>query len=143
MRILVCGDRNFSDWQRVSKFMDSLGPDDVVIEGEAPGADILARDAAKRRRLTVDPYFAHWKHTKECPSNCNRMTGKPAGPIRNTQMLDEGKPDRVVAFHDDIEQSKGTKNMLKQALKRNIPCHICTWIEDGREIYLMPYRRGL
>lgn len=32
--------------------------------------------------------------------------GKAAGPIRNQQMLTEGKPDVVFAFHDDIASSK-------------------------------------
>lgn len=41
-------------------------------------------------------------------------------PIRNKQMLDEGKPDLVLAFHTDIENSKGTKNMIYQAKKRGI-----------------------
>jgi len=35
-------------------------------------------------------------------------------------MLDEGKPDLVLAFHTDIKNSKGTKNMIQQAEKRGI-----------------------
>ena len=36
-------------------------------------------------------------------------------------MLDESKPDLVVYFHDDIENSKGTKDMITRAEKANIP----------------------
>ena len=36
-------------------------------------------------------------------------------------MIDEGKPDFVAAFHNNIDQSKGTKNMINQAKKAGIP----------------------
>lgn len=32
-------------------------------------------------------------------------------------MLDEGKPDFVVAFHNDITNSKGTLDMITRAKK--------------------------
>ena len=35
-------------------------------------------------------------------------------------MLNEGNPDLILAFHNDIENSKGTKNMVMQAKKRGI-----------------------
>lgn len=37
--------------------------------------------------------------------------GRKAGPIRNQRMLDEGKPDLVVAFPGD----KGTADMVRRA----------------------------
>ena len=43
------------------------------------------------------------------------MKFKSAGTDRNTQMLVEGEPSLVVAFHSNIAKSKGTKNMIKQA----------------------------
>ncbi len=55
--------------------------------------------------------------------------GRAAGPIRNKKMLVEGKPDLVVAFHNDIDASKGTKNMLKQAQKAGIATRLFT--EEG------------
>ena len=39
-------------------------------------------------------------------------------------MLDEGKPDLVVAFHNNLEKSRGTKDMLKQAIARKVPTKI-------------------
>jgi len=35
-------------------------------------------------------------------------------------MLDEGQPDLVVYFHDDIENSKGTKDMITRAKKDKV-----------------------
>jgi len=42
--------------------------------------------------------------------------GKSAGPIRNRQMLIEGRPDIVVAFPG----GKGTANMIKQAVEAGV-----------------------
>ena len=46
------------------------------------------------------------------PAEWNKF-GRAAGPMRNKRMLIDGKPDMVFAFHDDIENSKGTANMIK------------------------------
>jgi len=46
--------------------------------------------------------------------------GRAAGPIRNKQMIMEGKPDLVVAFHNNISKSRGTKNMVTQARRHGI-----------------------
>ena len=43
--------------------------------------------------------------------------GRGAGPIRNKQMLEEGKPDLVIAFPG----GKGTANMIGQAKEAGIP----------------------
>lgn len=94
--------------------MADLNPD-LVIEGEAPGADTLAREAAEYFGIPVLAFPANWQ-----------KYGRAAGPIRNTEMLNEGKPDMVVAFHNDYLHSKGTKNMVEQALKRGLKVVIQT-----------------
>jgi hypothetical protein len=50
--------------------------------------------------------------------------GRAAGPIRNRQMLNEGRPDEVIAFHEHIDESKGTANMVKIAKAAGIPTTI-------------------
>jgi hypothetical protein len=35
-------------------------------------------------------------------------------------MLDEGKPDLVIAFHDDLSRSKGTVDMLAKAERAGV-----------------------
>ena len=45
--------------------------------------------------------------------------GKKAGPLRNQRMLDEGKPDLVVAFPG----SGGTKDMVRRAVKAGVSVH--------------------
>ncbi len=74
-----------------------------MIESEAWGADTCARIAAEELNITVEKYPAEWN-----------KYGQSAGSIRNKQMLTEGNPDLVLAFHANIESSKGTKNMIEQ-----------------------------
>jgi hypothetical protein len=74
------------------------------IEGEAKGADSLARDVALELGFKVLSFPADWDKYH-----------RAAGPIRNRQMLTEGKPDLVLAFHQDLTRSKGTKNMVTLA----------------------------
>jgi len=80
-----------------------------VIEGEAKGADTMAREWAEHSGISVEKYPADWDTYK-----------RAAGPIRNKQMIDEGKPDVVIGFHQDLESSKGTKNMQTQSLKAKL-----------------------
>ena len=61
----------------------------------------------------------HGYKYEDYPADWDRF-GRAAGPIRNKQMLDEGKPTLVIAVHEDISKSKGTKNMVEQAEKRGI-----------------------
>ena len=117
MRILFCGDRNWSNYKVICEVMAELKPD-VVIEGEAQGADILSREAAEYFGIPVQRFPANWV-----------VYGRAAGPIRNTQMLKEGKPDMVVAFHNSITTSKGTLNMVNQSRKQGLK--VVVYTESG------------
>lgn len=108
MRLLVCGGRDFADKDRLHHaldFLDARRAVAVLIHGAAPGADILARDWAIARGIPHEPYPADWG-----------AHGRAAGPIRNKRMLDEGRPDGVVAFPG----GRGTQNMVKQAMAAGI-----------------------
>src|SRR3972149_6405940 len=104
MRVLICGDRNWTDVRTIRSWIAGLQEwgYTTLIEGEARGADSIARDEAILAGIKVLPFPANWA-----------KYGRAAGPIRNQQMLDEGQPDLVVAFHNDIDNSKGTKNMVE------------------------------
>lgn len=120
LRLLVCGDR---DWEHRNFLYDTLdtinfrtpGGISVIIEGEAKGADRMARDWALFHRIEVARYPAFWNIYKQ-----------GAGPIRNQQMIDEGKPDRAAAFHNDIANSKGTGDMIRRLKAHSIPYTIYT-----------------
>ena len=113
MRVLVCGSRTFSDKEYLFKCLDEIKSRfifDVLIEGEASGADSLAREWAELNHIPVLKFPANWK-----------LYGRAAGPTRNRQMIKEGKPDAVIAFLDKpLSESKGTKNMLTQSKKASL-----------------------
>ena len=113
MRLLICGDRNYSDKEAIRQVIEKFKPS-VIIEGEAKGADSLAREVGEELGIEVEKYPADWA-----------AYGRAAGPIRNSKMLKAGKPDIVVGFHDNISESKGTKNMLSISLIAGKPVFVC------------------
>ena len=123
MRVLICGDRNYINVEAIRSWLTKLQDwgYDTVIEGGAKGADTIAMEEAARMNFNISHYPAKWEeYKKKFPIQQYGMNWKSAGTDRNTQMLDEGRPDLVIAFHTNIEKSKGTKNMIKQAKARNI-----------------------
>ncbi len=109
MRVLVCGGRDYEDYDTLKSCLSAMQvtrePFDVIIHGGAKGADYLADCYAKRHRIPVLSFEADWG-----------KNGSAAGPMRNKKMLDEGKPDLVMAFPG----GRGTANMVKQAKARNV-----------------------
>jgi hypothetical protein len=112
MRVLVCGGREYQDYLRFARAMcalrDELGPFEAVIHGGAQGADWCAHLWANSPTGEISEivFKADWA-----------THGCKAGPIRNQQMLDEGKPDLVVAFPG----GRGTDDMVRRAEKAGVP----------------------
>lgn len=129
MRVLVCGGRTYGrllnlgyppdirrqEQERVDReqrllfdTLDTMKVDkgiSAIITGDAPGADRLAARWARRQMLTVHRFDAEWG-----------ALGISAGPRRNQRMLDEGKPDMVVAFAG----GRGTADMVSRAKKAGV-----------------------
>lgn len=107
-KILICGGRNWRDKESVKTVIESLvrklGDEIIIIHGGATGADTLAGDVALELRL---PHVC-------VPAKWNKY-GHKAGPLRNVFMLNRFKPHLVIAFHANIDESKGTKHMVKIA----------------------------
>lgn len=117
MRVLITGDRHWTNKEIIRAHI----PDETthIIEGEAPGADTLAGELADEiEGIEKVPFPAPWEEYRLLYPYPMCLK---AGTDRNTQMLAEGKPDLVLAFHDDLENSKGTKNMVMQAKAAGIP----------------------
>lgn len=102
MRVLVCGGRDYRDKAYLWSVLDGMGPPEVseVISGMAPGADSFAAEWAERFGFPLHRFPADWK-----------AHGRAAGPIRNQRMIDEGKPDLVIAFPG----GRGTADMVRRA----------------------------
>lgn len=108
-RVLVCGSRTYSDRAQLYRVLDAAhaaNPIELLIAGGAPGADSLAVDWAGMASVKAQVFNADWERY-----------GNAAGPIRNQQMLDEGKPHLVIAFPG----KKGTANMVKLAEAAGVP----------------------
>ena len=89
MKVLVCGGRNFNDALTLGSWLGGIHKDHgitLLIEGGARGADYMARKFAEWADIPVKTFDADWA-----------AHGKAAGPIRNRRMLEESKPDLVVA----------------------------------------------
>lgn len=103
MKILVCGGRDFDDYLFLTKGLDYIAgysPITHIVTGGASGADALAERYGKEKNIPVSVHKAEW-----------HKYGKAAGPKRNQRMLDEEKPDYVVAFPG----GRGTTDMVRRA----------------------------
>lgn len=115
-RILCCGDREWSNTDVIDYVLTQLldlPKVKVLIEGECRGADRLCRDRALVLGLGEEkilPFPANWARYR-----------RAAGPIRNAEMLNEGRPTLTIAFHNCINESRGTLNMIEQSLKAGVP----------------------
>jgi len=108
-RVLVCGGRNYNDARSLNMVLDaahSANPIICLIHGAARGADALAADWAKQRGILTTAYPADWAHE-----------GRKAGPLRNQQMLNSGKPHIVIAFPGGA----GTADMISRAEAAGVP----------------------
>lgn len=119
--VLICGDREWGDEDRMWRKMLQVGfPDKVafLVHGGAKGADSMSEKLAlemgfpKERILKFD---ADWTRY-----------GKAAGAIRNRKQYRETKPDLTLAFHDHPERSRGTVDMVSVA-KRGGAETWCSW----------------
>lgn len=112
MRVLVTGGRSF-DGVAVLTTLDELdegqGPFNVIIHGGNGNTDHAASRWAMTHRRGLQVFEADWE-----------KRGKAAGPIRNQQMLDEGKPDLVVAFPG----GRGTTDMVRKSVKASVDVHL-------------------
>lgn len=101
--VLVCGGRQYSDKERLFAVLDAAHAAQAITEiihGAAVGADSMAGEWAQARGVPVRAFPADWD-----------THGRKAGPLRNQQMLVEGRPDEVIAFPG----GRGTANMTGQA----------------------------
>ena len=114
MYVLVTGGRNYRDYAAVAYALHDLyvnNPDRyfVVVHGAAREADSLAARWVQAMEGAGDVY------EEPVPADWKRY-GKAAGPIRNRLMLDETKPDLVLAFPG----GRGTENMITQARQAGV-----------------------
>lgn len=105
MKVLVCGGRDFTDFDWAFAELDALDELNeitMIIHGDAKGADTAGKGWA----------FTHQRPYLSVPAEWNRY-GKSAGFKRNAKMLEYG-PDLVLA----LPGGKGTKMMCDLARRK-------------------------
>lgn len=120
MKVLVTGDREWDDINRVAELFGRLPPDTIIVHGACRGLDNTAKAVAEAIGMPVKDYPADWARYP-----------RAAGPIRNQQMLDlEHRPDEPIdecwAFHNNFSESRGTRDMVKRAKKAGIKTRLFT-----------------
>ena len=108
IRLLVTGGRDYNNKEELYTTLDSIASKyhvEVLIHGAARGADTLAGIWAKDRGVEVIAVPANWT-----------QYGRQAGPIRNRDMLNNHRPNLVVAFSG----GKGTRDMVDISKKAGI-----------------------
>ena len=132
MRALVVGDRDWDDEATIRRELRRLPRRGVVVHGDARGAERIADAVAHELGLRVEMYPATW-----------RMQGRAAGPIRNRMMLARGNPDLVLAFHDNLAKSRGTKNMLALAQRARVKVRVVLSEAEEDRVDIELARRAL
>ena len=109
MKVAVCGGRDFNHYGMVCGALNAVHKKHgvtLIIHGGCSGADQLSAEWAEGLDIPTRAYPADWeKH------------GRKAGPLRNQEMIDHGKPDALVAFPG----GRGTADMVARAKTANIP----------------------
>ena len=117
-KFLVTGDRDWVNRDVISQRLSYIPSGWILVHGAARGADSIADELWEKAtgKDHVLPFAADWN-----------KWGKRAGPIRNRQMLTANPEiEIVIAFHNEIGMSKGTKDMVIQAMKKGLPVEIIT-----------------
>lgn len=121
-RAIFSGDRNWTGpdlEQKISALLLSMpktpsGEWDIIIfHGNCRGVDCTVDKVARSMGFTVRPF----PYRKEF--------GYAGGPIRNQEMLETaiqevGNKVAVYVFHLNLDQSKGTRDMIKQAKQKGV-----------------------
>jgi len=120
MKILVTGDREWFDIKTIVDTLEQFPSGTILIHGACRGADVTCAAVAEALGFIVKEYPAEWDRY---------LHG--AGPIRNQLMITKehrsDEPiDLCLAFHNNISQSRGTRDMMKRAEKANITTRLIT-----------------
>ena len=120
MIIIVTGSRNYTDSRRVREILlsitldSNINKEDITMyHGGCRGADRCSEQVAKTFGWKVKTFHADWS-----------QYGLKAGPIRNQRMVDEAINSndkiKVIAIHEDINNSKGTIDMINRCKKAGL-----------------------
>jgi hypothetical protein len=109
--MIICGDREWNDLETMALILDKFPRHIKIVHGDCRGADKMAALVCQELGFTdIVPYPAQWDKYQ-----------RAAGPIRNREMYKKEQPQLVIAFHKNIDESTGTKDMLNVASSDGCP----------------------
>ncbi len=110
MKVIIAGTRSINDYKLVVTAIKRSGfVISEVVSGCAIGVDRLGEQWALANNIPVTEIPANWK-----------LHHNAAGPIRNKEMAEYA--DAAIIIWDG--QSRGTRNMIENMVRRDKPYHI-------------------
>lgn len=110
MKVIIAGSRTVGDFRIVAQAVFDAGFTIAeVVSGTAAGVDRLGEQWAEVFGIPVKRFPANWERD-----------GRAAGMMRNRRMAEYA--DGLIAVWDGV--SKGTKQMIDEAWKRNLRVHV-------------------
>jgi hypothetical protein len=110
VKCIIAGCRYIDNYQHVLDAVQASGFSiDLVVSGKSKGIDLLGERWAEENEKPVKLFPADWK-----------AHPRAAGPIRNRKMAEFA--GALIAIWDG--RSRGTKNMIQEAQKRNLQVYI-------------------
>lgn len=106
MRVIVAGATEWSDEAAIRRELTTLPHGTTVVHGDSPGADELGGRVARELGFVVEPMA---KNAED-----RLRHGRHAWKGLNERMLATG-PSLILAFHADIDSSRGTRHLIKLA----------------------------
>lgn len=107
MRVIIAGGRNYTFDNSDIEFLDNLYAShefDVVLSGNARGADACGEKWAKSRHIELEVYPAKWE-----------LHGRAAGVIRNAEMVK--RADALIAFPGGLGTADVTRRARQAGLR--------------------------
>lgn len=109
-KILCTGSRDWTDTVTVAQALEvelrrsNPSKPDIVIHGNCRGLDKIVEKVCQLTGIHTAVVDARWL-----------VHGERAGPLRNGVMVSL-EPDVALVFHDDLPNSKGTKDCVLQLI---------------------------
>jgi hypothetical protein len=145
MRLIVSGSRSIKDYKKVYIVLNEILAHLLtqghhvheLVEGEAQGVDLLAKQWANESGIPVKPFPADWDNIEGVPAHRIRTNGRghkyniAAGYERNQRMVDYASPeDLFIAIWDG--KSGGTDDCVEKAKKRGL--QVLTFIVEAPNV---------
>jgi hypothetical protein len=121
LRVCVCGGREFTDaahmnttLDQVAEYCDTNNFNLIVVEGEARGADRLAKAWAEANDIPIRAYKAEWS-VRNLPGTFNPKAGARRNYLMaNNGVKVHGTPEEIA---DGKGKGSGTYHMISRATK--------------------------